>query len=102
MPILFAVLEQNYPGGVFLLGVPNKQQPWSSVVALSTTTQWEHVVMGEPVSKPRDEWPPGTVGWMVGTVGDRVPTVGQTVARNFEIQRQRAALEAQQRDESAK
>ena len=58
--------------------------------------------MGEPVSKPRDEWPPGTVGWMVGTVGDRVPTVGQIVARNFEIQRQRAALEAQQRDESAK
>ena len=38
---------------------------------------------------------------MVGTVGDRVPTVGQIVAHNFEIQRQRAALEAQQRDESA-
>jgi len=38
---------------------------------------------------------------MVGTVGDRVPTVGQIVARNMEIQRQRAALEAQQRDETA-
>ena len=58
--------------------------------------------MGLPVPKQRDGWPPGTVGWMVGTVGDRVPTVGQIVARNFEIQRQRAALEAQQRDESAK
>ena len=57
--------------------------------------------MGVPAPKPRDEWPPGTVGWMVGTVGDRVPTVGQIVARNFEIQRQRAALEAQQRDDSA-
>jgi hypothetical protein len=39
---------------------------------------------------------------MVGTVGDRVPTVGQIVANNFEIQRQRVALEAHQRDESAK
>ena len=39
---------------------------------------------------------------MVGTVGDRVPTVGQIVARNFEIQRQRAALLARNRDESAK
>ncbi len=58
--------------------------------------------MGEPEPKPRDEWPPGTVGWMVGTVGDRVPTVGQIVARNFEIQRQRAALLARNRDESAK
>ena len=56
--------------------------------------------MGEPVSKPRDEWPPGTIGWMVGTVGDRVPTVGQTVARNFEIQRQRAALETQKQSET--
>ena len=37
---------------------------------------------------------------MLGTVGDRVPTVSQIVARNFEIQRQRAALEAQKRDES--
>ena len=57
--------------------------------------------MGAPVPKPRDEWPPGTVGWMVGTVGDRVPTVGQIVAHNFEIQSRRAALEAQQRGDSA-
>ena len=57
--------------------------------------------MGLPVPKQRDGWPPGTVGWMVGTVEDRVPTVGQIVARNFEIQRQRVALEAQQRGESA-
>ena len=58
--------------------------------------------MGAPVPKPRDEWPPGTVGWMVGTVEDRIPTIGQIVARNFEIQRQHAALQARNRDESAK
>jgi hypothetical protein len=50
--------------------------------------------MGEPVSKPRDEWPPGTVGWIVGTVGDRVETVGQIVACNLEIQRQRMQFES--------
>jgi hypothetical protein len=37
---------------------------------------------------------------MVGTVGDRVPTVGQIVARNFAIQRQRAALETQKQSET--
>ena len=56
--------------------------------------------MEVPVSKPRDEWPPGTVGWMVGTVGDRVETVAQIVAHNFEIQRQRAALETQKQSET--
>ena len=54
--------------------------------------------MGAPVPKPRDEWPPGTVGWMVGTVGDRVPTVGQIVVRIFETGRQRVVLEAQQQN----
>jgi hypothetical protein len=87
------VLGQNYPGWGVLVGDPHRQQPWFSVVALGKATQWQHVVMGAPPPKPRDEWPPGTVGWMVGTVGDRVPTVGQIVARNLEIQRLRMQSE---------
>jgi hypothetical protein len=101
MCLLFLQFSDRTIGvGVFLLGVPHKQQPWSSVVALGTATRWEHGVMEAPKPKPRDEWPPGTIGSMHGTVGDRVPTVGQTVARNFEIQRQRAALETQKQSET--
>jgi hypothetical protein len=75
------------------VGSPARGQPLCSVVALGTATRWEHVVMGAPVRKPRDEWPPGTIGSMLGTVGDRVPTVGQIVACNIRVQRLRMQSE---------
>jgi hypothetical protein len=83
-----------------VVGKSRTGQTLFSVVALGTATQWENSAMREPAPKPRDEWPPGTIGSMHGTVGDRVPTVGQTVARSLAIQRQRAALEAQNQSET--